>query len=90
MKRIMHKLVQKMKNISFTFFLFLFTTMVSFAQSSGRALTIGNETYEQKHFNQSEAAYRIAHSKGANKETATYNLGNTLIRQTKQRGNFCL
>ncbi|WP_410879064.1 tetratricopeptide repeat protein [Myroides sp. DW712] len=70
-----------MKQIYLTFALLLFASLSSWAQSAGRALTVGNESYEHKQFTQSEAAYRIASSKSEKKETPTYNLGNSLLRQ---------
>ncbi|MBB1139472.1 tetratricopeptide repeat protein [Myroides sp. WP-1] len=76
---------KKMKNIYFSFLLLFFASLTCFAQSAGRALTIGNETYEHKQFNQSEAAYRVASSKSEKKETATYNLGNSLLRQKQSK-----
>ena len=72
---------KKMKQIYLTFALLLFASLSSWAQSAGRALTVGNESYEHKQFTQSEAAYRIASSKSEKKETSTYNLGNSLLRQ---------
>ncbi|SDH28595.1 tetratricopeptide repeat protein [Myroides phaeus] len=68
-----------MRNLLYTAIFCLFT-IFSFAQSAGRALNKGNEGYEQKHYTQAEAAYRIAKSKSP-KSTADYNMGNTLYKQ---------
>ncbi|QQU03507.1 Flp pilus assembly protein TadD, contains TPR repeats [Myroides odoratus] len=76
---------RKMKHIYLTFGLVLFASLSAWAQSAGRALTVGNETYEHKQFTQAEAAYRIASSKSDKKETPTYNLGNSLIRQKQNK-----
>lgn len=74
-----------MKQIYLTFALLLFASLSSWAQSAGRALTVGNESYEHKQFTQSEAAYRVASSKSEKKETPTYNLGNSLMRQKQNK-----
>ncbi|WP_413513729.1 tetratricopeptide repeat protein [Myroides odoratus] len=74
-----------MKNIYLLFLLCFCASLTSFGQSAGRALTIGNETYDHKQFSQSEAAYRIASSKNEKKEIATYNLGNSLFRQKQNK-----
>lgn len=76
---------KKMKHIYLTFGLILFASLTSWAQSAGRALTVGNETYEHKQFTQAEAAYRVASSKSDKKETPTYNLANSLIRQKQNK-----
>ena len=51
-----------MKN-SFYITIFLLFTAYSFAQSAGRALSTGNEVFENKHYTHAESSYRIANSK---------------------------
>ncbi|MCO7724325.1 tetratricopeptide repeat protein [Myroides odoratimimus] len=68
-----------MKN-SFYITIFLLFTAYSFAQSAGRALSTGNEVFENKHYTHAESSYRIANSKDS-KSVADYNLGNSLYKQ---------
>ena len=74
-----------MRNIITTLLFVLLTTAVTFAQSSGRALTTGNDNYTNKHYPKSEADYRVASSKSTSKVIPNYNLGNSLYRQKRNK-----
>ncbi|TDS52180.1 tetratricopeptide repeat protein [Myroides indicus] len=56
-------------------------SLTAYSQSTGRALSTGNENYQQKNYSQAEASYRIANSKSPEKATADYNMGNSLYKQ---------
>ncbi len=58
-------------------------TVSCFAQKESADVKKGNEAYNEKHFTESEIAYRRGLSKNKESFSANFNLGNALYRQGK-------
>jgi tetratricopeptide (TPR) repeat protein len=72
----------KMKN-KILYILLLLFTFVANAQEKDKVLPKANEEFVAGNFVESEANYRISHSKFPNRTVASYNLGNAIYKQNQ-------
>ena len=55
------------------------------AQEKDKNLPKGNNSFEEKKYDEAEAEYRISESKNPKKSIASYNLGNSIYRQNQTK-----
>jgi uncharacterized protein HemY len=62
---------------------YILISFVSNAQEKDKNLPKGNDSFEEKKYDDAEAEYRISESKNPKKAIASYNLGNAIYRQNQ-------
>jgi Ca-activated chloride channel family protein len=75
--------LKKLRTKTSFIIIFLFLSIVSFAQSENDLIKKGNEVYNKQQYNDAATAYKKAIEKNPSNEAAQYNLGNALYKAGK-------